>query len=266
MATLKDASVKLLEILDLPVTENRLVGLVAFGAIEGGHWHNTAKYNFLNTMRDAPGAMQAQGLLKGIKAYRDWDTGLRATAATMVQTNMRPIAEALKNDATPREFLSAVTKSDWCKGCDYTKYNPEQLYRQHANVSDGEAPTPEEALAEAPKGVPWGLIALTGVLVVAGVAGAWYLATEGGKRPLLAAAENPVSRVRGRGGSRVQTLMFPRTKFTPATARSWARRYGYKSGKVDITPSYYRIRQLPPGGRMRTISMGPDVQAVIRFG
>jgi hypothetical protein len=94
----------------------------------------------------------------------------------------------------------------------------------------------------------------------------------------FAAAENPVrraphrrrrtaSRAPGAGGGRVQTLLFPRDKFTPATATAWARSHGFKSGKTDVTDKYIRIRQLPPGGRMRTIQFqNTPIRAVVRFG
>jgi len=93
---------------------------------------------------------------------------------------------------------------------------------------------------------------------------------------LAAAEENPVKRLPGKrpaskapgaGGGRVQTLLFPRSSFTPETAQTWAKKHGFKSGKVDVTDQYIRLRQLPPGGRMRTIQFqGTPIKAVVRFG
>ena len=67
------------------------------------------------------------------------------------------------------------------------------------------------------------------------------------------------------GGSVVQSLLFPRSKFTRSEAERWASSHGYLYKKVDITDRYIRLRQRPPEGlaRMRTIRMGPDVKAVV---
>jgi hypothetical protein len=83
----------------------------------------------------------------------------------------------------------------------------------------------------------------------------------------FAARENPVRR-QGRGGSRVQTLIFPRSRFTPAEAKAWAHAHNFKSGKVDMTEHSIRLRQEDPArfSRMRTIRMGSSpVQAVVGF-
>jgi len=196
MATLKDFAVALLNTLGLEPTKNRLISLVAFGAIEGGHWVNTAKYNPFNTMRDAPGAAQAQGLLKGIKAYANWDSGIKATAQTIAQANMRPIAQALKNDDDPITFLKAVTQSAWCPGCDYTKFNPVALYLSRGNIQD-QGGTKVPAIAGAgdwlSKWGPW----IVGGLALAALGGIYYVSTQpGGIKGFLGlgARENPVSK------------------------------------------------------------------------
>jgi hypothetical protein len=180
MATLKDFSVALLDTLGLEPTKNRIISIVAFAAIEGGHWANTARFNPMNTMKDAPGAVQAQGLLNGIKAYPDWPTGIKATAATIAQKNMLPIAAALKNDADPVAFLAAVTKSAWCPGCDYTKFNPEALYVQRANIQD-KAQTALVAGAQAASDwmTKWGPWILGGLALIT-LGGIYYVSTKPG--------------------------------------------------------------------------------------
>lgn len=80
--------------------------------------------------------------------------------------------------------------------------------------------------------------------------------------------ENPASAMKRfcPTGSVVQTLLFPKDKFTVTSAKAWARKHGKKSGKVDVTEKYIRLRQLSPGGfaRMRNIPLGSSgVRAVV---
>lgn len=168
MATPKDFAIALLDRLGLEVTDNRLIGLVAFIAIEGGHWHDSARYNPMNTMYPAPGAVQAPGLLTGIKSYPDWQTGIAATAATIAQSNMRPIAVALKDNVDPRAFLRAVTQSQWCPGCDYTPFDPYALYKARANEQDG------SVIASGAK-TNWKTAAVLGGIVAGAGAAVWWL-------------------------------------------------------------------------------------------
>jgi hypothetical protein len=63
------------------------------------------------------------------------------------------------------------------------------------------------------------------------------------------------ARKRKNVGSRVQTLLFSRKKFSAKTAKSWARRHGFKYGKVDAKPQTLRLRQLSPS-RMRKSTFG----------
>jgi len=71
-----------------------------------------------------------------------------------------------------------------------------------------------------------------------------------------------------RQSTTVQSLLFPRPEFSPSSARSWARRHGYRAGKVHSTGDYVRLRQHPPSdfkrGSFRTISFGSSgIKAVI---
>lgn len=179
MATLKDFAVSVIRTLGLEPTKNRIMGLVAFAAIEGGHWFNQARFNPMNTMRSATGAKQAPGTINGIKAYPDWNTGIKATAATIAQSNMAPIANALKNDVDPRSFLAAVTKSAWCPGCDYTPYDPVALYLAKANLPDKSGTSlPDVATASdfLTKWGPW----ILGALAIATLGGIYYVSTKPG--------------------------------------------------------------------------------------
>ena len=99
--------------LSLPVTAENVAALIAFQAQEGGHEQNSAWHNPLNTMRDAPGAVDAGLKVKGIKAYPSWETGIAATAETIAQPNMRGIYAALARSAPAAETLRAVSASPW---------------------------------------------------------------------------------------------------------------------------------------------------------
>lgn len=201
MATLKDFAVALLNTLGLEPTKNRLISLVAFGAIEGGHWNNTATYNPFNTTLNAPGAVSVNSV--GVKAYPNWATGIKATAATIAQTNMRPIAVALKNNVDPKAFLTAVTQTPWCPrtdaygnptGCQaYDTYDPIKLYFAHANIDDGGGMTIPTTVA-GDWLTQWGPWLLVGLATLTG-AGLWYLSKKpGGIRGFLG-----VDRARRRG-------------------------------------------------------------------
>lgn len=66
------------------------------------------------------------------------------------------------------------------------------------------------------------------------------------------------------GGKRapmtIQTLIFPKSKFTKESAIAWARSHRMKASKVDETEHSFRIRQLSPrkysGGTFRQFPLG----------
>jgi hypothetical protein len=270
MATRKDFAMALLNRLRLPITENRVVGLVAFAAIEGGHWAPNLRgsFNPMNTTLSMPGARSITPI--GVKAYTGWAQGIDATAKTMLQGNMHTIMEALRADAEPRALFHAVTQSDWCRGCNYDTQDPYLLYKYHATEPD---PGGTSLTYSAGGGTNWTLI--VGAAVLAALLGSvfWYFHT--GHVPFarqlgFSARENPTSRRtrRRRGSSTVQTLIFPRSRFTTSSAKSWARRHGFRSGKVDVTDRSIRLRQRSPSGfkRMRTKRFGDSgISAVMGF-
>jgi hypothetical protein len=182
-------------------------------------------------------------------------------------------AEKLKDPTYNAQAALAISK----KG---TNWNPWTTFRTGAYKQFYSGPGgPAASAAGWVKEHPYVTV---GLIAFATAAGVWYFRPDLFRKiPVvghLAAEENPVKRLPGRkrrsaskapgaGGGRVQTLLFPRTSFTPESARSWAKSHGFKSGKVDVTAQYIRIRQLPPGGRMRTIQFqNTPVKAVVRFG
>lgn len=73
---------------------------------------------------------------------------------------------------------------------------------------------------------------------------------------------------RCRVGTEVQTILFPRTTFTKARAKKWAKKHGFNFDYVDIKDEYYRIRQWSPSrykkNSFRTIPFGHSgIKAVI---
>lgn len=173
MATPRDFAVALLNRFGLPTTENRLVGLIAFAAKEGGHWANGARYNPFNTSLSMPGAVSVIGQ---VKAYPNWETGIEATARTISQSNMRPILQALKADATPMELMQAITATPWCPqnapGC--SSYATGDLYALARNYSRRQD---DSALSATPMaaGIDWKRVAFAAVVVGAGALTAYYL-------------------------------------------------------------------------------------------
>jgi hypothetical protein len=52
----------------------------------------------------------------------------------------------------------------------------------------------------------------------------------------------------------VQTLILPKSGFTKAQARAWAKRYGFDIQYIDVKAKSYRIRQRDPKGFRRFAS------------
>lgn len=67
----------------------------------------------------------------------------------------------------------------------------------------------------------------------------------------------------------VQSVTLRREKFGKGEAFKWVRDHGYKADKVDVTPHYYRFRQVDParlhGGRFRSISLGHDGHLIVFY-
>lgn len=80
-------------------------------------------------------------------------------------------------------------------------------------------------------------------------------------------AAGAAEKKRRRKPTHVQTLLFPRSQWTPSTAKRWAKAHGYRYGYVDTTENYHRIRQTEPkrGAISRTIDLGSSgVRAVVQ--
>jgi peptidoglycan hydrolase CwlO-like protein len=104
----------LLQRLRMPVTADNVAAIVAWETAEGGHWHNTARYNPLNTTQPMPGATAMNSV--GVKAYRDWDQGFEATIITLHNGFYPRILAALRTGNDAVAVAIAVGASPWGTG------------------------------------------------------------------------------------------------------------------------------------------------------
>ena len=65
--------------------------------------------------------------------------------------------------------------------------------------------------------------------------------------------------------SEVQSLLMDRDYFTKSAAKKWARRHGFRYGKVHTTGRYHRLRQYSPKGEgpFRTITFAEGIKAIV---
>jgi hypothetical protein len=100
--------------LGYPATPANVSAIVAWEAAEGGHWHNNASYNPLNTTQGAPDAVPINSV--GVKAYSSWDEGLTATVQTLQNGYYPGVLAALSAGSDPYAVSSAVGASPWGTG------------------------------------------------------------------------------------------------------------------------------------------------------
>lgn len=105
---------KLLQLLGMPLTSDNLAALVAWEMAEGGHWHNTAHYNPLNTTQPMPGATAMNSV--GVKAYTSWSQGFEATIITLHNGRYGGILAALRAGDDAVAVAHAVALSPWGTG------------------------------------------------------------------------------------------------------------------------------------------------------
>jgi len=104
----------LLQRLGMPVTSSNLAALTAWEMAEGGHWHNSAHYNPLNTTQSEPGATSMNSV--GVKAYVSWDQGFAATITTLHNGRYQAILAALRKGDDAQAVAAAVAASPWGTG------------------------------------------------------------------------------------------------------------------------------------------------------
>ncbi|MDA8395944.1 MAG: hypothetical protein M0T72_12065 [Candidatus Dormibacteraeota bacterium] len=105
----------LLSVMRWPLSQSNIAAMVAWEAAEGGNWHNSARYNPLNTTEPEPGATSAGTSQSSIRAYVSWAQGLAATAATLSQ-NQRGYAgirQAFASGNASATLPAALNASAW---------------------------------------------------------------------------------------------------------------------------------------------------------
>lgn len=108
-------AVALLKRLHDPVTPENVRAIEGWEKAEGGHWHNDAKYNPLNTTQPMPGAGNT-GSQGNIKIYRSWGQGLDATVKTLHNGHYANILSALHRGNSAENVASAIASSPWGSG------------------------------------------------------------------------------------------------------------------------------------------------------
>lgn len=90
-----------------PGTLENAVALVAQCQAEGG----SAKFNPLNSTRDAPGATDYNSV--HVKNYTMYEQGIDVTAQMLRQTNMRLLFDVLRRGGTAGNYWTALALSPW---------------------------------------------------------------------------------------------------------------------------------------------------------
>lgn len=89
-----DWRVDLLKIIGAKPTKANLKFLSTWQRWEGGHTNNDARYNWLNTTKDAPGAVGEINSV-GVKRFNSYRHGIQATAATLANGHYDDIVRGL---------------------------------------------------------------------------------------------------------------------------------------------------------------------------
>lgn len=93
---MSDWRVDLLRIFGAKPTKANMRFLSTWQRWEGGHTNNDARYNWLNTTKDAPGAVGEINSV-GVKRFDSYAHGIQATAATLMNGMYDDIVQGLKS-------------------------------------------------------------------------------------------------------------------------------------------------------------------------
>lgn len=94
-----------------PVTDANVQAVTAWEAAEGGNWHNTARFNPLNTTLSEPGSSTINSA--GVRAYTSWGQGLQATTSTLQEGSYAGIRSALASGSDAQGVVDAILSSPW---------------------------------------------------------------------------------------------------------------------------------------------------------
>jgi hypothetical protein len=101
--------------LGIKANRSNVQALVGWTRAEGGHWHNQAKYNPLNTTQHMAGSSTFRSVGQGasdIRIYKSWQQGIQATVDTLKNGRYTGIIQALKG-SNPMAVAQAIGASPW---------------------------------------------------------------------------------------------------------------------------------------------------------
>lgn len=98
--------------LGAPTTSQNVRAIVGWAKAEGGHFHNDARYNPLNTTQPLPGAGNT-GSQGNVKVYKDWSQGVQATVKTLKNGRYQPILSALAKGDSAEAVANAIGQTPW---------------------------------------------------------------------------------------------------------------------------------------------------------
>lgn len=131
--------------LKLGIAPNNLVGLTAWALKEGGNFHNSAKFNPLNTTWKTIDSVGINSV--HVQSYTSWDEGLTATVDTLHLSYYPAIIRAL-GGSDPEALSQAVAASPWGTGS-FSAFIPEARSKV-TGEKPGPAPAPEPGPTPSP--------------------------------------------------------------------------------------------------------------------
>jgi hypothetical protein len=94
-----------------PATKSNVDFITTWAAAEGGHWHNTARYNPLNVTQPEPGSV-GTGTQGNIQAFTSPQEGVAATATT-IKAYPGLVTFFKQGDADPATLVGVVAAGGW---------------------------------------------------------------------------------------------------------------------------------------------------------
>lgn len=80
--------------------------------------------------------------------------------------------------------------------------------------------------------------------------------------------DHKLSDLKKKAGFIIQSLIFPRKRYSNEQAKKWAKDHGYTSKKMNVTDNFIRLRQKEPNifKTFKTIVLGNGIKAIIGAG
>jgi hypothetical protein len=129
----RDWRIDVLRSIGAPVTKANLSFLAAWQRSEGGHTHNRARFNWLNT---TSGTQFPKINNVGVRAFPNYQTGIQQTVATLQNGRYRNIEAALRSGNPIDRSLAGAVSGDlqtWVSG--KRSGNPEYAKRVYTTAA-----------------------------------------------------------------------------------------------------------------------------------